>query len=113
MMISRIVCLSLIVSNAVAFSSSLMQRPPSPTHLMMTKNHLPNDAASASRKEFLRYALISNVFLIAASLPAEAVERAVGAAEKSCREEGNCLEKFDIDGAVGWQWGGRDRCDAT
>ncbi len=43
---------------------------------------------------------------------ANAVERAVGGAEKSCREEGNCLEKFEIDGAVGWSWGGKDRCDA-
>ena len=42
-----------------------------------------------------------------------AVERAVGSAEKSCREEGNCLEKGDWDGAVGWNWGGKDRCDAT
>ena len=44
---------------------------------------------------------------------ANAVERAVGAAEKSCREAGNCLENFDLDGAVGWNWGGKDRCDAT
>ena len=43
---------------------------------------------------------------------AKAVERAVGRAEKSCCEEGKCLEKFDIDGAVGWNWGGKDRCDA-
>jgi len=42
-----------------------------------------------------------------------AVQRAVGAAEKKCREEGNCLEKGDWDAAVGWNWGGRDRCDAT
>lgn len=48
------------------------------------------------------------------SLPAAvAAERAVGEAEKKCREQGNCLENFDIDGAVGWNWGGKDRCDAT
>lgn len=47
------------------------------------------------------------------SSPAIAVERAIGTAEKKCREEGNCLENFDIDGAVGWNWGGKDRCDAT
>lgn len=45
----------------------------------------------------------------AASSP---VQRAVGSAEKQCRAEGNCLEKFDLDGAVGWNWGGVDRCDA-
>lgn len=45
--------------------------------------------------------------------PANAVERAVGSAEIECRKEGNCLEKGEWDGAVGWQWGGKDRCDAT
>lgn len=44
---------------------------------------------------------------------AVAIERAVGEAEKTCREKGNCLENFDIDGAVGWNWGGKDRCDAS
>ena len=44
--------------------------------------------------------------------PVYAVERAVGSSEKSCREDSNCLEKFDLDGAIGWNWGGKDRCDA-
>lgn len=42
-----------------------------------------------------------------------AVERAVGSAEQTCRELGNCLETGQWDGAVGWTWGGKDRCDAT
>jgi hypothetical protein len=46
----------------------------------------------------------------AASVP---VQRAVGSAESKCKSEGNCLEKLDIDGAVGWNWGGVDRCDAS
>lgn len=46
----------------------------------------------------------------AASVP---VQRAVGSAESKCREEGNCLETFELDGAVGWNWGGTDRCDAS
>ena len=46
----------------------------------------------------------------AASVP---VQRAVGSGEKRCREEGNCLETFELDGAVGWNWGGADRCDAS
>lgn len=46
----------------------------------------------------------------AASVP---VQRAVGSAESKCHEEGNCLEKLDLDGAVGWSWGGKDRCDAS
>ena len=44
---------------------------------------------------------------------ANAVERAVGSAEKECQEAGNCLERGDWDAAVGWNWGGKDRCDAT
>ena len=47
---------------------------------------------------------------LAASVP---VQRAVGSAENKCRAEGNCLEKFELDGAVGWNWGGTDRCDAS
>ncbi|KAL3758269.1 hypothetical protein ACHAWU_005350 [Discostella pseudostelligera] len=46
----------------------------------------------------------------AASVP---VQRAVGSAESKCRAEGNCLENFELDGAVGWNWGGTDRCDAS
>lgn len=37
----------------------------------------------------------------------------MGSAELKCREEGNCLEKFELDGAVGWNWGGTERCDAS
>jgi len=40
-----------------------------------------------------------------------AVERAVGSAEQKCREAGNCLEKLELDGFIGWNWGGKDRCD--
>ena len=46
----------------------------------------------------------------AASVPAQ---RAVGAAESKCRVEGNCLETLELDGAVGWSWGGKERCDAA
>ena len=62
-----------------------------------------------SRRSFL----IFTAFVSFGSSPAIAIERAVGDAEKTCREQGNCLENFDIDGAVGWNWGGKDRCDAT
>lgn len=40
-----------------------------------------------------------------------AVQRAVGSAEQACREAGNCLEKLELDGFIGWNWGGKDRCD--
>ena len=45
------------------------------------------------------------------ALPAQAVTRAVGSGELACREAGNCLEIGEWDGAVGWSWGGKDRCD--
>ena len=54
--------------------------------------------------------LLSSSSAHAASVP---VQRAVGSAETKCRAEGNCLEKFELDGAVGWNWGGTDRCDAS
>ena len=44
--------------------------------------------------------------------PAHAV-RAVGGGELECRAAGNCLEKGEWDGAIGWTWGGKDRCEAT
>jgi hypothetical protein len=39
------------------------------------------------------------------------VQRAVGSGEAKCRTQGNCLEVGELDGAVGWSWGGKDRCD--
>lgn len=44
---------------------------------------------------------------------AQATERAIGGAEVECRAAGNCLEIGEWDGAIGWSWGGKDRCDAT
>lgn len=128
MVLSKIICILLVVSETAAFSSlmkrdvsmsmNLRMRMKRDDHLLpasASEEGMDRAAACSSRKHFLKSVLISNIFLstCAASSPAGAVERAVGAYEKSCREEGNCLEKFDIDGAVGWNWGGRDRCDAT
>lgn len=42
-----------------------------------------------------------------------AAQRAVGGAEVDCRAAGNCLELGQLDGAVGWNWGAKDRCDAA
>lgn len=39
--------------------------------------------------------------------------RAIGGAEEDCRAAGNCLEIGELDGAIGWTWGGKDRCEAT
>ncbi len=126
MMWTKIICFQLCLAQVASFSS----RAPAvqltrtcnaqiATKLRMHRNDndVETQTTSSSRKEFLKSAFISTAILATAStsstFPANAIERAVGAAEKSCREEGNCLEKFDIDGAVGWNWGGRDRCDAT
>jgi len=65
------------------------------------------------RRDFLKAVIVSTGTLTQYSGNANAVERAVGSAELSCREEGNCLQKGDLDGAVGWSWGGKERCDAT
>lgn len=81
-----------------------------------------NDGGSEEgRRSFLSRALFSASSLPCLSLtipsPADAasvpVQRAVGSAESKCREEGNCLELGELDGAVGWSWGGKDRCDAS
>jgi hypothetical protein len=75
-------------------------------------------ASSNDRRTFLisstlatlPYLLLPPSLAQAASVP---VQRAVGSAESKCRAEGNCLENFELDGAVGWNWGGTDRCDAS
>lgn len=46
--------------------------------------------------------------------PSDAVvERAVGGSESQCQQRGNCLETLELDGAIGWTWGGKNRCDAS
>eukprot|EP00551_Chaetoceros_affinis_P008933 CAMPEP_0203671252 /NCGR_PEP_ID=MMETSP0090-20130426/7092_1 /ASSEMBLY_ACC=CAM_ASM_001088 /TAXON_ID=426623 /ORGANISM="Chaetoceros affinis, Strain CCMP159" /LENGTH=344 /DNA_ID=CAMNT_0050536279 /DNA_START=37 /DNA_END=1071 /DNA_ORIENTATION=- len=74
-----------------------------------------NSMETTKRREFICQTLSIATLATTVVVPsaANAVERAVGGAEISCREEGNCLQKFEIDGAVGWNWGGKDRCDAT
>jgi hypothetical protein len=55
------------------------------------------------RRAFLVKSLTAGAAVFTSSLPpANAVERAVGSSEMACRKEGNCLQKFDLDGAVGW-----------
>lgn len=71
-----------------------------------------DSSSSSSRRYFLN--LAAGVLSVA-SVPtsSNAVTRAIGGAEESCRAAGNCLENWELDGAVGWTWGGKDRCDAT
>lgn len=130
MLLLKLLILQLSLSGVASFSSTSRSRTHSKSSTKI--NLVDNDeyengnadkdvggvgGVSKSRKQFLESVLISSAFMVAIPLsspaPAGATERAIGAAEKRCREEGNCLEKFDIDGAVGWNWGGKDRCDAT
>jgi hypothetical protein len=76
--------------------------------ISMTKG---NEECSRRRK-ILENLIVSGAIVIG-SAPSLAVERAVGGAEKACRERGDCLERFELDGAVGWSWGGKERCDST
>jgi hypothetical protein len=79
------------------------------TQLFLKEDNI--DEAKGRRK-FLQAVTVSSSILSQFTFSANAVERAVGAAEKTCREAGDCLQKGDLDGAVGWNWGGKDRCDA-
>jgi hypothetical protein len=62
-----------------------------------------------SRRSFL----ITSGSLLVPTVSQAAATRAVGSGEVKCKEDGNCLEIGEWDGAVGWNWGGKDRCDAT
>ncbi len=79
----------------------------------LSMNHHPND----SDYESSRRTLLNQFFLLSSGAfvpsPAHAVTRAIGGAEEECRAAGNCLEIGELDGALGWSWGGKDRCDAT
>lgn len=85
------------------------------TTALPSKHIIDDTDSSKSRRAFLSKTVSTLPYLLipisanAASVP---VQRAVGGAEVKCREEGNCLEKGELDGAVGWNWGGLDRCDA-
>mmetsp|Transcript_9199 Transcript_9199/g.19940 ORF Transcript_9199/g.19940 Transcript_9199/m.19940 type:complete len:369 (-) Transcript_9199:1749-2855(-) len=68
--------------------------------------------ANSSRRGFVEGLAIATA--TALILPEQAhATRAVGGAEIECRAAGNCLEKLELDGALGWNWGAKDRCDAT
>jgi hypothetical protein len=66
-----------------------------------------------SRRKFVTSFILSAGASIVNPLTSSAVTRAVGSGEESCRAAGNCLEVGEWDGAVGWSWGGKERCDPT
>lgn len=69
------------------------------------------------RRNLLKQTLATGSALLlpsaAANAATTAVQTAVGATKAECREAGTCLEQGQLDGVVGWTWGGKDRCDPT
>jgi hypothetical protein len=75
-------------------------------------NAIKNKINNSSRRGFVGG--VASAAAAALLLPEQAhATRAVGGAEIECRAAGNCLEKMELDGALGWNWGAKDRCDAT
>lgn len=97
----RVFLLSLTIIAANGFSVERNSRVASTTKLF---------AHDGSRRALLGNALAT---LLVAPSSSYAVTRAVGGAEESCRAAGNCLEIGEWDGAVGWSWGAKDRCDPS
>jgi hypothetical protein len=86
------------------------------TRLCMKDDNADDFSCGQPRRKFLNALIVGGVATVVVGTPLAsqaAVSRAVGAAEIACREAGNCLEKGDWDGAVGWNWGAKDRCDAA
>lgn len=90
------------------------------TCLALTVNSQNSQNHHPDRRQALQSILQTSITTTATALltttvhPAEALAtRAVGSGEYECRLQNNCLEKGELDGAIGWSWGGKDRCDAT
>jgi cyclophilin family peptidyl-prolyl cis-trans isomerase len=68
---------------------------------------------SSSRRQLLWSLATTSASSMLLILPqsSQAMTRAIGGAEEECRAAGNCLEIGEWDGAVGWSWGSKDRCD--
>lgn len=64
-----------------------------------------------SRSTFLR-TLSSTLPILIPFSSSALTPTAIGSAERTCRQNGNCLETLNLDGALGFNWGGADRCDA-
>lgn len=94
-----------LAGGAAAFSPSpngdriLSYYPITTTALRANNNHESSSNNNNSRRAFLSTLpcfIIPNL----ANAAAVPVQQAVGSAESKCREEGNCLEKFELDGGT-------------
>eukprot|EP00522_Entomoneis_paludosa_P008602 CAMPEP_0172442382 /NCGR_PEP_ID=MMETSP1065-20121228/2821_1 /TAXON_ID=265537 /ORGANISM="Amphiprora paludosa, Strain CCMP125" /LENGTH=393 /DNA_ID=CAMNT_0013192223 /DNA_START=32 /DNA_END=1213 /DNA_ORIENTATION=+ len=74
----------------------------------------PDDESLASSRRTFVSGCLSSLALLQTAVHGQAqAVRAVGGSEIDCRAAGNCLEKGELDGALGWYWGAKDRCEAT
>lgn len=95
------------------------QSPRPCSHPSQSRRNAQNDDTIndgiASRRRAVQQILSSSFLLtiLPSQLTNAAVVQAVGSGESSCRKAGNCLEVGEWDGAVGWNWGGKDRCDPS
>lgn len=96
------------------FVSSLASSKRSPRTLLAAATSNENDSSLfLSSPSSRRHVVLSSLSaLLLAPSSANAV-RAIGQAEEDCRAAGNCLENWELDGAIGWKWGADQRCDAA
>lgn len=99
------------ISSVRSFSLEGRSSSFSSTALLISKQKINDDdnvvikQPPSSRRSFittvstttLSYIIIPISSANAASVP---VQQAVGSAESKCREEGNCLENFELDGGT-------------
>ena len=89
----------------------LLSPPTSTDDIITTRKdqYTFNSKASIGRRTLLAVPIV-----MAVSIPRPTtamVQQAVGSGESNCRANNNCLELGELDGAIGWGWGGKDRCD--
>jgi cyclophilin family peptidyl-prolyl cis-trans isomerase len=115
-MMKRFNCLHLLLLALVCQTSHAWiqshNAPRQKTVVLSRQNREEEEGSSTRRRHFLNAAVASSMLMLIPE-SANAVTRAVGGAEEDCRAAGNCLEIGEWDGAVGWSWGAKDRCDAT
>jgi hypothetical protein len=99
---------TLLIWQTSAWQQAIRESAKSLTSLAGTKDH-PIDF---SRRAIVQQAFVASTLIVAPS-SCTAVTRAIGGAEEECRAAGNCLEIGEWDGAIGWSWGSRDRCDPS
>ena len=119
------VTLNVLFEAALAWTGTIpgrVLRPRSSTQLFSSPLFDDNDSSQLNncntletrRQRFQKGNVVGSLYsILVPEVASAAAQRAVGGAENECRAAGNCWETGQLDGAVGWNWGGKDRCDAT